>query len=176
MDIKRKYSITITVTSALSAEQSLLETLFAKHSTFSHHFEHPDFDLVPKDISCTLLHVINYIPTQMMPSIITDLDERNTRISQQTNVLKAFCAAYTSFYRCGLTMKLAKPICEREHRDSILEKIMAFGPGGDSVFCVFEEAKITAVEIPENLSYPPTGKLDFVAISEGNVTLRWTGS
>lgn len=60
-------------------------------------------------------------------------------------------------------------LCEREDRDSILEKIMAFGPGGDSVFCVFEEAKITAVDIPEDLSYPPTGKVDFIAISEGNV-------
>ena len=107
----------------------------------------------------------------MMPSIITDFDERNRRIANQNHVLKAFCAAYTS-HRCGLTrntMKLEKPTCEREDRDSILEKIMAFGPGGDSVFCVFEEAKVTAVDVPEDLSYPPTGKIDLIAISEGNV-------
>ena len=104
--------------------------------------------------------------------IITYFDKRNTQIAHQSHVLKAFCTAYTSFYCCRLTvntMKLAKHTCEWEDRNFILEKIMAFGPGGDFVFCMFEEAKITTVDKPEYLSYPSTGKIDFIAISEGNV-------
>lgn len=48
---------------------------------------------------------------------------------------------------------------------------MAFGPSGDSILCVFEEVHISAVNIGEDFVCTPTGKIDFVTISEGNMPM-----
>ena len=147
---------------------SLLDALFTTHTTFSHHFDHAAFDVMVEDTDCMLLDIINYIPTKVVPSIIANNAKRNQRISHQNSVLKAFCAAYTSFY--GHVVNAAvknegKPTCERDDRD--MKRIMAFGLCGDAITCVFEEARITAVNMTEDFSFPPTGKIDFVMISEG---------
>ena len=155
------------------AEESLVESLFGKHTTFSYYRDNADFNLASEGTECTLLDIINYIPSKTLPHLITDKIARKQRIADQNSVLQTFCAAYTSFYRQGMNTvvkQVTKSTCEWDDRDQILEKLMAFGPSGDSVLCVFEEVHITAVNIEEDCSYPPTGKVDFVTISEGNVS------
>ena len=82
-------------------EEDLVKTLFWEHTTFSQHFDRANFELISKRTDCSLLDVINYIPTGYLPNLISEENARKKRMDGQNAMLQAFCYAYKSYYGKG---------------------------------------------------------------------------
>ena len=69
-----------------------VSSLFSKQTSFSHHFNHKEFELVSKSTGLTLGDLLKFIPLccEMEEMLVIDKEDRKKRASVQTQAMDTF--------------------------------------------------------------------------------------
>lgn len=140
----------------ISPKESIKESFFNQHRSFSYFYSHKEFELHPITTGFSLEDMLNFIPTDELERFILD---ESKQFELQNTLIHKFCASYRGYY-CRSMIVTRPPIhtvatdYEDNHKRILMEKVMTFGP---PKYFLYEEVGIQNV---------PTGSIDIISCED----------